>query len=369
MDNYKEEQFWEEQDKRLFPHKEYVDFGSASFGLPMELQTAGIQLLCKGERAQAVETLKEENEYARRLAAELLNTSPDHIYFDINTVNAMSNILRYIGRSDKREILTTTDEIIDISKVLMNSAKKVAALGVNGIGKELRGRFNPQTKAVAVSYVTHATCKVVQIKEISDLARKYEVPFIVDAAQAFGHIPVDVNEIGADFIIGSGHKWLRGAIDGYSGSAIVYSKRSLGELYKDVWPPVEGAWVDDEYVAPYTGSKDIGNMDKIAHLGACLAEYKQLGWKNVHTRTQYLGVIARSELSKVKNITVLSSTAPGSIPIKAEDSKSLCEKLGENGIRTTYKPAESLVRVSISAFNTTKEIQQLRETLEKIVKP
>lgn len=367
MDNYKDEQFWEDQDKRLFAHRKYVDFGSASFGVPMELQTAGIQLLCQGKRGEAAEALKEESERTRRLAAELLNTSPDHIYFDINTVNAMSNILKHIGRSDKREILTTADEISDISRVLMTNAKKVTAFGVSGIGKEMKKKLHPQTKAVAASYVTHATCKVVQVKEIAYVAGKHKVPFIIDAAQAFGHIPVDVNDIGADFVVGSGHKWLRGAISEYAGSAIVYSKRNLGELYNAVCPPVEGAWIDDEYVERNIGSRDIGNMDKVAHLGACLAEYKQLGWQNVYTRTQYLGVIARSELSKVKGISVLSSTAPGSIPIRAEDSESLCGKLGKKGIRTTYKPAENLVRVSVSAFNTMKEIQQLKETLERIV--
>lgn len=351
MDKHKDEQFWKEQDRRLFPDKKFIDFGSASIGVPMSLETELTSTVQKG-----AECSKKEIEHARGLAAELLNTSPDHIYFDTNTINGITRVLEFLD-PERREILTTAAEITDVARVLINHAKKVSSVETTNIIKNMKRKVTPHIKAIVVSYVTHATCNLLPVKEISDIARKYKVPFIIDAAQAFGHIPVNAEEIGADFIVGSGHKWLRGRVDGRLGTAIVYAKNAkLQDKYS-----LPGQWVDDEYVEPPNGH----NMDNIAHLGRCLEEYKSLGWNDIYARIQYLGEIAQTELSKTR-IEMLHSSAPGTIPFRTRETEKLCERLDEKSIRVTYKPAEDIIRVSISPFNTIEEIQHLKNNLEKI---
>ena len=77
---------------------------------------------------------------------------------------------------------------------------------------DVRGVIRRQTRLIACSYVSNVTGTIQPVVEIARIARERGVPCLVDAAQAVGHVEVDVQEIGADFVAFPGHKGLLGSL-------------------------------------------------------------------------------------------------------------------------------------------------------------
>ena len=80
--------------------------------------------------------------------------------------------------------------------------------------------IGPKTKLVAISHMSNVLGTVVDVKSICAAARENGVPVLVDGSQASVHMPVDVQDIGADFYAITGHK-----LYGPSGSGAIWVNR------------------------------------------------------------------------------------------------------------------------------------------------
>ena len=97
--------------------------------------------------------------------------------------------------------------------------------------QEFRERINPKVKLIAVTHVSNALGVINPVAEICALAQEAGVPVLIDGAQAAGHLPLNVQELGCDFYALSGHK--------------MYAPTGIGALYaKRPWleqlPPFLG---------------------------------------------------------------------------------------------------------------------------------
>jgi selenocysteine lyase/cysteine desulfurase len=77
---------------------------------------------------------------------------------------------------------------------------------------ELRGSMRDGARALVMSLVSCKTGDVLPVREACRIARDAGAISIVDAAQALGQVPVDVEELGADAVVTLGHKWLHGPL-------------------------------------------------------------------------------------------------------------------------------------------------------------
>jgi cysteine desulfurase/selenocysteine lyase len=91
--------------------------------------------------------------------------------------------------------------------------------------------LTPRTKMVAITHMSNALGTVVPIKEIIKIAHERGIPMLVDGSQAAVHMPVDVQDLDADFYVMTGHK-----LYGPSGIGVLYGKKEL--LAK--MPPYQG---------------------------------------------------------------------------------------------------------------------------------
>jgi cysteine desulfurase/selenocysteine lyase len=89
---------------------------------------------------------------------------------------------------------------------------------------EYDGLLNERTKLVAVMHVSNALGTINPIKEMIATAHKYGVPVLIDGAQAAPHMPIDMQDLDADFYVFSGHKMFAP-----TGSGVVYGKLELLE--------------------------------------------------------------------------------------------------------------------------------------------
>jgi cysteine desulfurase / selenocysteine lyase len=92
-------------------------------------------------------------------------------------------------------------------------------------------RITERTRMVAVVWVSNVLGTVNPVRELVRLAHARGVPILIDAAQAVQHIPVDVQELGADFLVFSGHK-----LYGPSGVGVLHGKAA----HLDAMPPYQG---------------------------------------------------------------------------------------------------------------------------------
>src|SRR5205085_3891389 len=78
--------------------------------------------------------------------------------------------------------------------------------------EDIRRAIRPDTKLIAVTHASNVTGTVQPIRAIGRIAREAGVPFIVDAAQSAGHVPIDVREDCIDLLAAPGHKALLGPL-------------------------------------------------------------------------------------------------------------------------------------------------------------
>lgn len=78
--------------------------------------------------------------------------------------------------------------------------------------REIDSRVTAKTRLVAVNHASNVTGAIQPIAEIGEICRRRGVPFLVDAAQTGGHVPIDFSELPIDFLALPGHKGLLGPL-------------------------------------------------------------------------------------------------------------------------------------------------------------
>ena len=137
---------------------------------------------------------------------------------------------KFIGEGDEI-VISAMEHHANIVPWQMLCEEKRARLRVvpmNDAGEllldEYDGLLNERTKFVSLIHVSNALGTINPVKEMIAQAHKYGVPVLIDGAQAAPHMPVDVQDLDADFYVFSGHKMYAP-----TGSGIVYGKAELLE--------------------------------------------------------------------------------------------------------------------------------------------
>jgi len=99
--------------------------------------------------------------------------------------------------------------------------------------------IDANTKVVAISYVQYSNGFRIDLKELSRIAHENDAYVVTDAVQAVGQMPVDVRDLGVDFLATSGYKWLLSPIS----TGFLYARQ---ELFDELWPTIVGYRADEE---------------------------------------------------------------------------------------------------------------------------
>lgn len=189
------------------------------------------------------EMMTEEYEVARNTVKDFINaSSSSEIVFTSGTTGSI-NLLAF---SFGEKFVKVGDEIIisemehhsNIVPWQMLCERKKARLRIipfdeNGelIMNEYKLLFSNKTRLVAVTHVSNSLGTINPVKDIIHIAHEHNVPVMLDGAQAVQHGKVDVQSLGCDFYVFSGHK-----IFGPTGIGVLYGKETL----LDVLPPYQG---------------------------------------------------------------------------------------------------------------------------------
>lgn len=168
---------------------------------------------------------------ARRAAARAIGADEDEVALMENTTEGINVVLNGLPWRSGDEVVTCSLEHPSVLLPLYalrerhGVAVRIVPLGADEPDGEAAARFRaalgPRTRLVAVSHVSYANGRRLPVREIAAAARAAGVPVLLDGAQAVGHVPVSVQELGCDFYAFPGHKWLLGP----DGTAGLYVRR------------------------------------------------------------------------------------------------------------------------------------------------
>ncbi len=167
-----------------------------------------------------------------------------------------------------------------------------------------------RTKMVAIVHMSNVTGTVVPVKEVCRIAHERGIPVLVDGSQSAVHLPIDVQDIGCDFFVFTGHKTY-----GPSGIGVMWGKRE----HLDAMPPYMGGGemienVTEDWVTygtpPHKFEAGTPPIVQAIGLGAALRYMESLGRDAIRAHEAELGRYAQEQLSALNYLRIFGS-APG----------------------------------------------------------
>ena len=169
---------------------------------------------------------------ARRTIAETLGAQENEIYFTAGGSEADNWALKATAeayQSKGKHIITTKIEhhaILHTAEYLEKRGFEITYIGVdeNGVVKvdELEKAIRPDTILISVMFANNEIGTIQPIKEIGEIAKTHGVLFHTDAVQAYGQLPINVDELHIDMLSSSGHK-----LNGPKGIGFLYIRKGV----------------------------------------------------------------------------------------------------------------------------------------------
>ena len=326
------------------------------------------------------------HEASRETVRKFINArSTSEIVFTRGTTESINLVASTFVDSQMKEgdevIVSVMEHHSNIVSWQLQAARKGIVLKVipmNDRGEllldEYEKLFSPRTRLVSVAHVSNVLGTINPVKEMIATAHAHGVPVLIDGAQSIPHMPIDVQDLDADFFVFSAHK-----VYGPTGVGVLYGK----EEWLDRIPPYQGGGEMIQHVSfekttfnelPF--KFEAGTPDYIGTTGLAKAlDYVSLvGMDKIaayeHELTQY----AMQRLKEIPGMRIFGEAEDkGSVisflvgDIHHFDMGTLLDRLGI-AVRTGHHCAQPLmqrlgiegtVRASFGLYNTREEIDVL----------
>ena len=200
------------------------------------------------------------------LAAEL-GSAPDDIVGVMNATYGLNVVAQSLDLKVGDEILTTDHEYAALEKTWDYVARKTGAkvvvvtvpLPLNSetdFTQTLLSGFTNRTRVVFLSHITSATALVFPIENIVAEARARGIYTVIDGAHVPGHIPLNLNALGADFYSGNCHKWMMAP----KGSAFLHVRHELQAMINPL--VISHGWTNNQQSpAPFGGTPFVDSFE------------------------------------------------------------------------------------------------------------
>ncbi len=160
---------------------------------------------------------KEAIETARKTVADFIGAKPSEIYFTSGGTESDNWALKSVTSANRKKgnhIITSAIEhhaVLKPCEWLEKNGYEVTYVGVDANGiidlEALQAAIRPDTTLISVMYANNEIGTLQPIKEIGAIAHAAHIPFHTDAVQAYGHVPINVNEDDIDLLSASAHKF------------------------------------------------------------------------------------------------------------------------------------------------------------------
>lgn len=335
----------------------------------------------------------ELHEASRETVRRFINArSTNEIVFTRGTTESINLLAYSYGeaclKAGDEVLLSTMEHHSNIVPWQLLQARKGIVLKVipmNDRGELLldayRELFTERTRLVCVAHVSNVLGTVNPVKDMIRTAHSHGVPVLVDGAQSIPHMPVDVQDLDADFYVFSGHK-----VYGPTGVGVLYGK----EDWLDRLPPYQGGGEMIQHVSferttfnelPFKFEAGTPDYIGTTALARALDYVTALGMDRIAAHEHDLTTYAMERLRQVPGMRIFGEAAEkGSVisflvgDIHHFDMGTLLDRLGI-AVRTGHHCAQPLmqrlgiegtVRASFGLYNTRQEVDALVAGVERV---
>ena len=333
-------------------------------------------------------------EEAREKVQRFINAATsEEIIFVRGTTEGINLVAQAYGR----QFLTPGDEVIvseldhhanivPWQRVCQEKGATLRAIPTDQNGdlvlSELERLITPRTRFVSVGHVNNTYGTINDVRRIIEIAHAHNIPVLIDGAQSIAHTPVDVQQLGADFFVFSGHK-----IYGPNGIGVVYGRKELldkmqpwqggGNMIKDV--TIERT----EYnLPPARFEAGTPNVADAIGLGAALDYVSKIGLRNIEHHEHQLTEYAREQLAQIPGLTLLAnpknrvsvvSFVLDGIPVPEVgtllDKEGIAVRAGHHCAQPALRALgyEMSVRPTFALYNTREDVDKLVIAIKKII--
>lgn len=246
-----------------------------------------------------------------------------------------------------------------------------------------RQLFTPRTRLVCCAHVSNVLGTVNPVKQMAATAHAHGAHFLVDGAQSVPHFPVDVQDLGCDFLVFSGHK-----VYGPTGIGVLYGREELLERM----PPYQGG---GEMIARVSFERttyerlpfkfEAGTPDYVgSHALAVALDYVDaLGMENIHAHESAVTRYAMEQMALIPDMHLYGTSAGKDAVVAFNvgnihplDLGTLLDRLGI-AIRTGHHCAqplmercgvEGMARASFALYTTREEVDALVAGIDRVRK-
>ena len=325
---------------------------------------------------------------ARKKTAALIGARLEEIYFTAGGSESDNWAIRAAAEFKKtkgKHIITSTIEhhaVLHTCQYLEKHGFEVTYVNVDAQGKikldELKAAIRPDTILITVMAANNEIGTIQPLQEIGAIAKKNKILFHTDAVQAYGHIPLNVDEMGIDLLSASGHK-----LNGPKGVGFLYIRKEVR-----IGPLIHGGAQERSRRAGTLNTPGIVGMGAAAELAAkCLdARMKKETELRDYLIERILKEIPHSRLNGhptdrlPNNANVCFESIEGESLLILLDQQGICASSGSAcssgaldpshvllAIGLSHEIAHGSIRMTLSEDTTKEEIDFTVEAIKQIV--
>lgn len=325
---------------------------------------------------------------ARKKTAALIGARLEEIYFTAGGSESDNWAIRAAAEFKKtkgKHIITSTIEhhaVLHTCQYLEKHGFEVTYVNVDVQGKikldELKAAIRPDTILITVMAANNEIGTIQPLQEIGAIAKKNKILFHTDAVQAYGHIPLNVDEMGIDLLSASGHK-----LNGPKGVGFLYIRKEVR-----IGPLIHGGAQERSRRAGTLNTPGIVGMGAAAELAAkCLdARMKKETELRDYLIERILKEIPHSRLNGhptdrlPNNANVCFESIEGESLLILLDQQGICASSGSAcssgaldpshvllAIGLSHEIAHGSLRMTLSEDTTKEEIDFTVEAIKQIV--
>lgn len=333
-------------------------------------------------------------ERARQKVADFISAySAQEIVFTRNASEAINLVARSWGDANLREgdevVLTLMEHHSNLVPWQMLASRTGCVLrhvGLTDSGEldlnDFQRQLSERTRLVSMVHLSNVLGCLNPISEVTALAHDLGALVLVDACQSLPHMPINVAQLGCDFLVGSSHK-----LCGPTGIGFLWGREELleamppflggGEMIQDVYLD-HSSWAD----LPYKFEAGTPAIGEAIGMGVAIDYLQQLGLDNIHAWEHQLKLQLFDRLQAIDGLRVLGPS-PHQQPDRAVlaaftvdnlhpndigallDSEGICIRSGHHCTQPLHRHygIPGSARASLSFTNTLEEVDRFAEEL------
>jgi selenocysteine lyase/cysteine desulfurase len=325
--------------------------------------------------------------------SKLLGAKPRNVAIVENSTVAFFQALSAFDFKPGDVIVTTRNDYISNQLAYLSLARR-HGVEVRRAADLAAGGADPQSvqdllrekraRLLAVTWVPTNSGLMQPVEALGEIAEASGVPYLVDACQAIGQIPIDVSKLKCDFLSATARKFLRGP----RGIGFLYvSDRALKRGDFPLYIDMRGAdWVSADTFQPAPDARRFENWEfpysLVLGLGEAARYALDVGLERGGTRARHLAAILRDQLKAIPGVRVLDRgdqlAALVTVEVVGWDATELSKLLRKRGVNTSAsirayavidmdeKRATSALRLSPHYYNTEDELATAVEALRSV---